>query len=38
LWLRVSRRDQFGMPPLATNQADAAAVNLIGTWIDTGSF
>ena len=31
---RMSRRDAYGMPPLGSNLVDAAAVDLILTWID----
>jgi len=32
---RMSRRDAFGMPPVASNIVDAAGVQLIGAWIDS---
>ena len=35
LWLRMSRRGEGQMPPLATHVVDAAAVDLIGDWIDS---
>jgi mono/diheme cytochrome c family protein len=35
LYLRMQRRqDVFNMPPLATHQIDAEALELIGRWID----
>jgi uncharacterized repeat protein (TIGR03806 family) len=37
VWLRVGRRDEFAMPPLATNQVDPVAVDVIGQWIDAGA-
>jgi uncharacterized repeat protein (TIGR03806 family) len=35
LLARMSRRDAFGMPPVASNVVDAAGVQLIGAWIDS---
>lgn len=35
-WLRVGRRDQFGMPPLASGVVDDAFVALFAQWIDAG--
>jgi len=32
---RMSRRDAFGMPPLASNLADTEGVALVGAWIDS---
>ncbi|HEU4516819.1 MAG TPA: hypothetical protein VFR77_05915, partial [Steroidobacteraceae bacterium] len=32
---RMSRRDGFQMPPLASNRADPDGVALIGAWIDS---
>jgi hypothetical protein len=32
---RMSRRDAFGMPPLASNLADTEGVALISAWIDS---
>lgn len=34
LWLRMNRRGEGQMPPLATHVVDADAVALIGDWID----
>lgn len=36
LWLRVDRRDLFGMPPLASTLVDEQAVQLLGDWIALG--
>jgi hypothetical protein len=32
---RMSRRDAFGMPPLASNRPDADGVALVSAWIDS---
>lgn len=37
LWLRLQRRDGYGMPPLGSSVVDDAAVALIGAWIDAGA-
>jgi uncharacterized repeat protein (TIGR03806 family) len=37
LWERMRRLDGFAMPPLARNVADGHAVDLVGTWIDSGA-
>jgi hypothetical protein len=34
LWERLRRLDGARMPPLASHRVDAAAVDLIGAWID----
>jgi uncharacterized repeat protein (TIGR03806 family) len=34
LWLRIGRRDAFGMPPIGSSVVDAAALDLIAAWID----
>ncbi|MEM7201707.1 MAG: PQQ-dependent sugar dehydrogenase [Planctomycetota bacterium] len=34
LWLRLQRRDAFGMPPLGSSVIDDAAVGVVGRWID----
>lgn len=34
LYLRSSRRDSDGMPPVASNQVDTLGVELLGAWID----
>ena len=31
---RMGRRDSHGMPPLGSNEIDAAGVALLGSWID----
>jgi hypothetical protein len=31
---RVSRRDAHGMPPLGSNQVDAAGVTLLTSWVN----
>lgn len=36
LWLRIGRRDAFGMPPLGSSLVDVHAVELLGSWIDAG--
>jgi|GEM_PF-1407911 len=36
LWERLRRLDDSRMPPLSTHVVDAAAVQLIGEWIDGG--
>ena len=33
LWLRLSRRDESGMPPLATHEVDPLGVALVEQWI-----
>jgi hypothetical protein len=35
LWERLRRRDEARMPPLATSEVDALAVEVIGAWIDS---
>ncbi|MBI1860267.1 MAG: PQQ-dependent sugar dehydrogenase [Deltaproteobacteria bacterium] len=35
LWLRMNRRDDVAMPPLATHKVDPLGVKLIGDWIDS---
>jgi uncharacterized repeat protein (TIGR03806 family) len=37
VWLRLNRRDDFAMPPLATNLMDPLAIDVIGQWIDAGA-
>jgi uncharacterized repeat protein (TIGR03806 family) len=37
LWLRVGRRDAFGMPPLASTVVDATGSELLQLWIDAGA-
>ncbi|MBX3463412.1 MAG: PQQ-dependent sugar dehydrogenase [Planctomycetes bacterium] len=36
LWLRVGRRDGFGMPPLGSTRVDARGLDLLRQWIDAG--
>jgi hypothetical protein len=35
LWLRIQRRDDFGMPPLGSHEVDAFGAALVGLWIDS---
>ena len=37
VWERLRRLDQFKMPQLGRNVPHQAAIDLIGTWIDTGA-
>jgi hypothetical protein len=37
IYVRLSRRDLFQMPPLATNQVDTAGAALIQSWINSMS-
>lgn len=34
LWLRVTRRDAYGMPPLGSTVVDEAGAALLGAWLD----
>ena len=34
LWERLRRRDDTRMPPQVSHRIDAAAVELVGEWID----
>lgn len=34
VWLRIGRRDSYGMPPLGSTVVDQAGVALLGAWID----
>jgi len=36
LWLRIGRRDVYGMPPLGSSLVDSHAIELLGAWIDAG--
>jgi uncharacterized repeat protein (TIGR03806 family) len=36
LWLRMNRRDVYGMPPLASSVIDTQAVDLLADWITLG--
>lgn len=35
LWVRMNRLDDFRMPPVDRHTADAAGVDLVGSWIDS---
>ena len=35
LWLRMNTTSHFRMPPLATNELDKQAIEVIGDWIDS---
>ncbi|MFM8978989.1 MAG: PQQ-dependent sugar dehydrogenase, partial [Planctomycetia bacterium] len=37
LWLRMTRTDAQGMPPLGHQAVDAAGAALVGDWIDSGA-
>lgn len=37
LWLRITRTDGQGMPPLGHQVVDAAGAALVGDWIDSGA-
>ena len=37
LWERVRRRNNVQMPPLATNEVDPVAEDVLGQWIDSGA-
>ncbi|MCB9880089.1 MAG: hypothetical protein H6835_21050, partial [Planctomycetes bacterium] len=35
LWLRITRRDAYGMPPLGSNLVHDAGAQLLADWIDS---